>query len=77
RGTYRTVIVDDINKLLVFDRTIENDTIRAFFNISAKKSRVFPPDSFASEGKWQLIYSVNSNTNTLEPWGVLIYKSLD
>lgn len=77
RGTYRTIIVDDINKLLVFDRTIENDTIRAFFNISAKKSRVFPLDSFASEGKWQLIYSVNSNTNTLEPWGVLIYKSLD
>ncbi|MFA7710888.1 MAG: glycoside hydrolase family 13 protein [Candidatus Neomarinimicrobiota bacterium] len=77
RGTYRTVVVDDKNKLLIFDRTIENDTIRAFFNISAKKSRVFPYDSFASEGKWQLIYSVNSNTNTLEPWGVLIYKSLD
>jgi glycosidase len=72
RGTYRTVLTDDANRLFAFERTYQDERIRAVFNGSWKAATIPPEVLGPGIDNWELIFGADTG-NTLEGKSAKIY----
>lgn len=75
RGKYKTILVDDANKLFGFERWTENEKIKAFFNLSATSKKFPKKEILALETGWiQIFGDMNSADNINAKSGIVFKK---
>jgi len=72
RGTYKTILTDDLSFLYAFERSTSKETIRVYFNLSDKEQAFNFKKLFPQNEKWEIIFSSETFKDILKPKSALV-----
>ncbi|MFH1213453.1 MAG: alpha-amylase family glycosyl hydrolase, partial [Candidatus Neomarinimicrobiota bacterium] len=75
RGNYRTILINDQDGIIAFERSDGNETIYVVFNFSNKRiDNISSKINLNIAAKWRLIYKINADADFLNPNGALVFQ---
>lgn len=75
QGSYKTILIDDKNGILGFERKDDVETVRVFFNLSDKPVKNISEKIGLDLSKWNVIFKVNADNDYLGSKGVQVYSN--
>ncbi len=76
RGKYKTILVDDENKIFGFERWTEDEKTRMFFNLSETLQKFSKKELLAAEKDWILIFGELDSEDNINAKSGIVFKKI-